>query len=188
MSFTTLEIWNIHHRLPLKVESHLWCQMPTSRKPNTHKFYLFFVPLLLCQVQIPHEKPIKTIHQFFDAKFLLIWIGMKIWECENVDPEPVKYSNRNFKIFFFFLSFFTALTVRYLTRRFIGEYRSNTDLLYKQTITLDSGLLDVEIIDISADDEEGFPSDQIQWADAVLIVRKFLCICVSLFINNFQKR
>jgi Ras-related and estrogen-regulated growth inhibitor-like protein len=35
---------------------------------------------------------------------------------------------------------------------------------------MESGLLDVEIIDISADDDEGFPSDQIQWADAVLIV------------------
>ncbi|CRL01087.1 CLUMA_CG014444, isoform A [Clunio marinus] len=65
----------------------------------------------------------------------------------------------------------SALTVRYLTRRFIGEYRSNTDLLYKQTVTLESGLLDVEIIDVSVDDEdEGFPIDQIQWADAVLIV------------------
>jgi Ras-related and estrogen-regulated growth inhibitor-like protein len=62
------------------------------------------------------------------------------------------------------------LTVRYLTRRFIGEYRSNTDLLYKQTVTLESGLLDVEIIDVSVDDEDGFPIDQIQWADAVLIV------------------
>lgn len=63
-----------------------------------------------------------------------------------------------------------ALTVRYLTRRFIGEYRSNTDLLYKQTVTLESSLLDVEIIDVSVDDEDGFPIDQIQWADAVLIV------------------
>lgn len=63
-----------------------------------------------------------------------------------------------------------ALTVRYLTRRFIGEYRSNTDLLYKQTVTLESGLLDVEIIDVSVDDDDGFPIDQIQWADAVLIV------------------
>jgi Ras-related and estrogen-regulated growth inhibitor-like protein len=62
------------------------------------------------------------------------------------------------------------LTVRYLTRRFIGEYRSNTDLLYKQTVTLESGLLDVEIIDVSVDDDDGFPIDQIQWADAVLIV------------------
>jgi len=62
------------------------------------------------------------------------------------------------------------LTVRYLTRRFIGEYRSNTDLLYKQTVTLESGLLDVEIIDVSVEDDDGFPMEQIQWADACLIV------------------
>lgn len=64
----------------------------------------------------------------------------------------------------------SALTVRYLTRRFIGEYRSKTDLLYKQTITLDSGLLDLEVIDVSAETENDFPIEQIQWADAVLIV------------------
>lgn len=71
----------------------------------------------------------------------------------------------------FFSSLITALTVRYLTRRFIGEYRSNTDLLYKQTVTLESsGLLDVEIIDVSVDDDDGFPLEQIQWADACVIV------------------
>uniref|UniRef100_A0A1B0EVY1 small monomeric GTPase n=1 Tax=Lutzomyia longipalpis TaxID=7200 RepID=A0A1B0EVY1_LUTLO len=64
----------------------------------------------------------------------------------------------------------SALTVRYLTRRFIGEYRSNTDLLYRQTISLDSGLLDVEIVDISVEGEADFPLEQIQWADACLIV------------------
>ncbi|XP_070492640.1 ras-related and estrogen-regulated growth inhibitor-like protein [Chironomus tepperi] len=64
----------------------------------------------------------------------------------------------------------SALTVRYLTRRYIGEYRSNTDLLYKQTVTLESGLLDVEIIDVSVDDDDGFPIEQIQWADACVIV------------------
>ncbi|EDS36108.1 MRAS2 [Culex quinquefasciatus] len=63
-----------------------------------------------------------------------------------------------------------ALTVRYLTRRFIGEYRSNTDLLYKQTVTLDSGVLDVEIVDISAENGDDFPVEQIQWADACLVV------------------
>lgn len=60
--------------------------------------------------------------------------------------------------------------MRYLTRRFIGEYRSNTDLLYRQTIPLDSGLLDVEIVDVSAEIENDFPIEQIQWADACLIV------------------
>lgn len=60
---------------------------------------------------------------------------------------------------FFFIA---ALTVRYLTRRFIGEYRSNTDLLYKQIISLDSGLLDVEIVDISAENESDFPMEQVK--------------------------
>lgn len=33
-----------------------------------------------------------------------------------------------------------------------------------------SGLLDVEIIDVSVDDDDGFPLEQIQWADACVIV------------------
>lgn len=72
----------------------------------------------------------------------------------------------------FFEFFFTiaALTVRYLTRRFIGEYHSKTDLLYRQTISLDSGLLDVEIVDVSHESDNDFPIEQIQWADACLIV------------------
>lgn len=36
-------------------------------------------------------------------------------------------------------------------------------------MTLDSGLLDIEIVDISAENDE-FPSEQLQWADACLIV------------------
>lgn len=64
----------------------------------------------------------------------------------------------------------TALTVRYLTKRYIGEYRSKTDLLYRQVISLDSCLLDVEIVDVSAENENEFPVDQIQWADSCLIV------------------
>lgn len=64
--------------------------------------------------------------------------------------------------------FVTALTVRYLTRRFIGEYRSKTDLLYRQTVSTETGLCEVEIVDVSTE-VEGFPLEQIQWADSVLI-------------------
>lgn len=56
---------------------------------------------------------------------------------------------------------FTALTVRYLTGRFIGEYRSNTDLLYNKTITLDGGLTEVEIVDVYAGSEDDFPMEQV---------------------------
>lgn len=55
----------------------------------------------------------------------------------------------------------SALTVRYLTRRFIGEYSSKTDLLYRQTVTFDSGLLDVEIVDVSAEENDEFPMEQV---------------------------
>lgn len=57
-----------------------------------------------------------------------------------------------------------------MTRRYIGEYRSKTDLLYRQTISLDNGLLDVEIVDVSAETDNEFPIEQIQWADSCLIV------------------
>ena len=49
-----------------------------------------------------------------------------------------------------------------MTRRFIGEYRSNIDLLYKQKISLDNGLLEVEIVDISAEIEYDFPMEQVK--------------------------
>ncbi|XP_017466501.1 PREDICTED: ras-related and estrogen-regulated growth inhibitor-like protein [Rhagoletis zephyria] len=64
----------------------------------------------------------------------------------------------------------SALTVRYLTGRFIGEYRSNTDLLYNKTISLDAGLTEVEIVDVYAGNEEDFPMEQVLWADACMVV------------------
>uniref|UniRef100_A0A023F1D8 small monomeric GTPase n=1 Tax=Triatoma infestans TaxID=30076 RepID=A0A023F1D8_TRIIF len=65
----------------------------------------------------------------------------------------------------------SALTVRYLTRRYIGEYRSNTDLLYRQTVTINNSPLEVEIIDVSGETRDSnFPVEQIQWADGCVIV------------------
>ncbi|XP_005181598.1 ras-related and estrogen-regulated growth inhibitor-like protein [Musca domestica] len=69
----------------------------------------------------------------------------------------------------------SALTVRYLTGRFIGEYRSNTDLLYNKTITLETGLTEVEIVDVYAgsvdgDEQNEFPMEQVLWSDACMIV------------------
>lgn len=65
----------------------------------------------------------------------------------------------------------SALTVRYLTRRFIGEYRSNTDLLYRQTVTVNNTPLEVEIVDVSGETRDSsFPLEQVQWADACVVV------------------
>lgn len=63
----------------------------------------------------------------------------------------------------------SALTVRYLTRRYIGEYRSNTDLLYKQTLTVNNSAFEVEIVDVS-NGELSFPEEAIYWADACVVV------------------
>lgn len=47
-----------------------------------------------------------------------------------------------------FIAIVAALTVRYLTGRFIGEYHSNTDLLYNKIIALEAGPTEVEIVDV----------------------------------------
>lgn len=41
----------------------------------------------------------------------------------------------------------SAVTVRFLTKRFIGEYNSNIDLLYKSCIKQEDYLTDIEILD-----------------------------------------
>ncbi|XP_063886121.1 ras-related and estrogen-regulated growth inhibitor-like protein [Scylla paramamosain] len=63
----------------------------------------------------------------------------------------------------------SALTVRYLTKRFIGEYRSDTDMLYKCVLQVDGAPQSVEIMDTSAACEK--TSDPyLQWAEAFVVV------------------
>lgn len=58
--------------------------------------------------------------------------------------------------------------MRYLTGRFIGEYHSNTDLLYNKIIALEAGPTEVEIVDVHAGNIDGddqhlneFPMEQV---------------------------
>ncbi|OXA40452.1 ras-related and estrogen-regulated growth inhibitor-like protein [Folsomia candida] len=73
----------------------------------------------------------------------------------------------------------SAFTVRFLTRKFIGEYKSNTDLLYRQTLAISHGSsLDIEIVDISTSFVDGaecierktFPVEELYRADGFIIV------------------
>lgn len=64
----------------------------------------------------------------------------------------------------------SALTVRYLTRRYIGEYRSNTDLLYRQTLMINNAPIEVEVVDVCSCDLARFPEEPIFWADACVVV------------------
>lgn len=64
----------------------------------------------------------------------------------------------------------SALTVRYLTKRYIGEYRSNTDLLYRQTLNINNLPLEVEVVDVCSCELTLFPEEAIYWADACVVV------------------
>lgn len=63
----------------------------------------------------------------------------------------------------------SALAVRYLTKRFIGEYRSDSDMLYKCVLQLDGIPQPVEIMDTSASCDESSDA-HLQWADAFVVV------------------
>lgn len=66
----------------------------------------------------------------------------------------------------------SAVTVRFLTKRFIGEYNSDVDLLYRSNVRHDENLTDVEILDSCTKKSEPLsPTDnQLSWADAFIIV------------------
>ncbi|KAH6924426.1 hypothetical protein HPB50_017344 [Hyalomma asiaticum] len=63
-----------------------------------------------------------------------------------------------------------AVTVRFLTRRFISEYSSMKDLLYRHTVLVDNRTIELEILDTSRYQENKFPEDKMGWADALVVV------------------
>ncbi|XP_025099107.1 ras-related and estrogen-regulated growth inhibitor-like protein [Pomacea canaliculata] len=65
----------------------------------------------------------------------------------------------------------SAVTVRFLTKRFIGEYCSSIDLLYRSTIRQDDTITDVEVLDTCTKNSNGsLDESRISWADAFVIV------------------
>lgn len=66
----------------------------------------------------------------------------------------------------------SALTVRFLTKRYIGEYDHQTENRYKHEAMVDGEPILFEILDTCPKDEQELPnaSDLIQWADGLLLV------------------
>ncbi|GAB6022545.1 hypothetical protein CHUAL_006651 [Chamberlinius hualienensis] len=64
----------------------------------------------------------------------------------------------------------SAVTVRYLTKRYIGEYSSNKDFVYRHVVTIDETTNDVEILDTSRCQSFGCLHEHIQWGDAFVVV------------------
>lgn len=65
----------------------------------------------------------------------------------------------------------SAVTVRFLTKRFIGEYYSNIDLLYRSSVRQDDSMTDVEVLDTCTKTSNGeLEESRVSWADAFVIV------------------
>ncbi|XP_071527437.1 uncharacterized protein [Panulirus ornatus] len=65
----------------------------------------------------------------------------------------------------------SAITVRYLTRRFIGEYKSQVDIIYRQSLRVNGAKVDLEIIDISSrPGDDALPTLEICQCDCYLVV------------------
>ncbi|XP_078000246.1 ras-related and estrogen-regulated growth inhibitor-like [Glandiceps talaboti] len=69
----------------------------------------------------------------------------------------------------------SALTVRYLTRRFIGEYESNSDLFYKHSVLHNDVSLSIEVLDSCCHKETPgngvlCKESHLKWGDAFVIV------------------
>ncbi|KAJ3612084.1 hypothetical protein NHX12_020361 [Muraenolepis orangiensis] len=66
----------------------------------------------------------------------------------------------------------SALIVRFLTRRFIGEYASLSECIYRKRLIVDGRQVNLEVYDPCSQACEGRSSlsDQIRWADGLLVI------------------
>ncbi|XP_033741719.1 ras-related and estrogen-regulated growth inhibitor-like [Pecten maximus] len=64
----------------------------------------------------------------------------------------------------------TAITVRYLTRRFIGDYDSGGEAMYHHTTVVDGKAVTLHILDTTWQDSLDSKKDEIQWADGMMLV------------------
>ncbi|XP_030765901.1 ras-related and estrogen-regulated growth inhibitor-like protein [Sitophilus oryzae] len=65
----------------------------------------------------------------------------------------------------------TALSVRFLTRRYIGEYDHKSDSRYKHEVLVDNDTILYEILDTCPKNDNELPTNEtINWADGLLLV------------------
>lgn len=64
----------------------------------------------------------------------------------------------------------SAVVVRYLTKRYIGEYSSTGDFLYQHRVAFDGAVSEVEILDTSNCAIRGCLGDHVRWGDAFAVV------------------
>ncbi|KAG9330576.1 hypothetical protein JZ751_023827 [Albula glossodonta] len=66
----------------------------------------------------------------------------------------------------------SAVLVRFLTRRFIGEYASNANSLYRKRLSIDGRQLNLEVFDPCSQSAESrcILEEPVDWADGFIVV------------------
>ncbi|XP_017163435.1 ras-related and estrogen-regulated growth inhibitor isoform X3 [Poecilia reticulata] len=63
-----------------------------------------------------------------------------------------------------------ALCVRFITKRFIGEYDHKKEVTYRCSRTVDQETVDLEILDLPCKSSEASIESSIRWADGFLLL------------------
>ncbi|KAF8791943.1 ras-related and estrogen-regulated growth inhibitor-like protein [Argiope bruennichi] len=86
----------------------------------------------------------------------------------------------------------TAVTVRFLTQRFIGEYDSQKDFVYSSTTPVTGFPVEVEIIDTSRDQTDNIPVEKLLESTAFIVVysisSKSSFLIAADCVRNLQSR
>lgn len=64
----------------------------------------------------------------------------------------------------------SAVVVRYLTKRYIGEYSSTGDFLYQHRVSFDGVTSEVEVLDTCGCAKRGCLAEHLRWGDAFAVV------------------
>uniref|UniRef100_H3BHL4 small monomeric GTPase n=2 Tax=Latimeria chalumnae TaxID=7897 RepID=H3BHL4_LATCH len=65
----------------------------------------------------------------------------------------------------------TAMTVRFITKRFIGEYDPTLETIYRHATTIDGEFVHFEILDTAGQEEDSLLiEEKIKWGDGFVIV------------------
>ncbi|XP_073514135.1 ras-related and estrogen-regulated growth inhibitor-like isoform X1 [Phyllobates terribilis] len=65
----------------------------------------------------------------------------------------------------------TALTVRFITKRFIGDYDPTLEMIYRHTAAIDGEFVHFEILDTAGQEEDSLQiEEKIKWGDSFAVV------------------
>ncbi|KAL5009775.1 hypothetical protein ScPMuIL_012080 [Solemya velum] len=65
----------------------------------------------------------------------------------------------------------SALSVRFLTKRFIGEYDQSSETKYRHTVLIDGESINFEVLDTRSENEDcGARDDVLRWGDGFMLV------------------